>query len=113
MAAGDSEHARLAKAALLYGSNSRAKKPAISRFEIIPNPFLNNIEAQWIFLDTKSGGDNHVRSARLHIENRTSRVLRIATPGLHGSEVGLNGESIPTTRLNLTVRFAIGDARSR
>jgi hypothetical protein len=59
-------------------------------FAIIPNPFSNNIAAQWIFLDTKSGGDNHVRSAILHIENRTGRILRIAKPGLHGSEVGLN-----------------------
>ena len=59
-------------------------------FEIIPNPFSTRIDARWIFLDNKSGGDSHVRNALLHIENRTGRVLRIAKPGLPGSDVWLD-----------------------
>jgi hypothetical protein len=65
------------------------QKTGNQSFEIVANPFSNSMEARWIFADTKAG-DNHVRSASLHIENRTGRVLRVANPGLLGSEVWLN-----------------------
>ncbi|MGA3079667.1 MAG: hypothetical protein ABSG56_39085 [Bryobacteraceae bacterium] len=58
-------------------------------FEIIANPFARSIGARWIFPDTNSGGGIHVRGAVLHIENKSGRVLRVAEPGLLGSEVGL------------------------
>jgi hypothetical protein len=65
------------------------QKTADQPFEIVPNPFSNSIEAQWIFTDTKSGGGVHVRGALLHIENKADRALRVAKPGLLGSEVWL------------------------
>ena len=59
-------------------------------FEVVPNPFAGGIEAHWIFVDTKSGGDVHSRGVFLHVENKTGRVLRFAKPGLLGGEVWLH-----------------------
>jgi hypothetical protein len=63
------------------------QKTADQTFEVIPNPFAGRIEAHWIFVHTKSGGDVHSRGVLLHIENRTGRVLHFGKPGLSGSEV--------------------------
>jgi len=65
------------------------QKTAHLPFEIVPSPFSKSIEAEWIFTDTKSGGGVHARGALLHIENRSGRALRIAKPGLLGSDVWL------------------------
>jgi len=65
------------------------KKTPDQRFEIVVNPLSTGIRAEWILVDTKSGGSIHARSAFLHVENRTGRVLRFAKPGLVGSEVSL------------------------
>jgi hypothetical protein len=73
------------------------QKTSDQPFEIIPNPFANTIEAQWVFLDSKSGGADHVRGALLHIENKTGRVLRIAKPGLTGSDVWVNVKTFEPT----------------
>jgi hypothetical protein len=59
-------------------------------FEIIPNPYSNQLEARWVFFDSKSGGGIHMRGALLHIENKTGRVLRVPKPGLIGSDVWIN-----------------------
>jgi hypothetical protein len=58
-------------------------------FEIIPNTFSNGIEARWVFFDTESGGSVHMRGVLLHIQNKTGRVLRVAKPGLSGSDVSV------------------------
>ena len=58
-------------------------------FEVVPSPFSRSIEARWVFLDTKSGGDIHSRGVLLHVENKSDRVLRFAKPGLMGSFVWL------------------------
>jgi hypothetical protein len=58
-------------------------------FEVVANPFKSGIRAQWIFADSTSGGGVRARSAFLHLENSTGRVLRFAKPGLTGSEVWL------------------------
>jgi hypothetical protein len=58
-------------------------------FEVIANPFTSGIRAQWSFVDSISGGGVRPRSAILHLENGTGRVLRFAKPGLTGSEVWL------------------------
>jgi hypothetical protein len=66
------------------------QRTADQTFEVVPNPFAGSIEARWVFVDTKSGGDIHLRGAFLHIENKTGRVLHFAKPGLSGSEVWLH-----------------------
>jgi hypothetical protein len=58
-------------------------------FEIVSNPSTSGIHAQWIFVDSKAGGRVRARSAFLHLENGTGRVLRFAKPGLVGSEIWL------------------------
>jgi hypothetical protein len=65
-------------------------------FDIVPNPFSNSIAARWIFTNTKSGGSDHVRGALLHIDNRSDRALRVAKPGLLGSEVWLDVKAFQT-----------------
>ena len=66
------------------------QRTADQTFEVIPSPFGRGIEASWIFVDTKSGGDVHSRGVLLHMENKTGRVLHFAKPGLSGSEVWLH-----------------------
>ena len=66
------------------------QRTAEQTFEVIPNPFAQGIEARWIFVDTKSGGEVHSRGVLLHIENKTGRELQFAKPGLSGSEVWLH-----------------------
>jgi hypothetical protein len=66
------------------------QRTAGQTFEVVPNPFAASIEAHWIFVDTKSGGDVHSRGVFLHIENKTGRVLRFAKPGVLGGEVWLH-----------------------
>ena len=58
-------------------------------FEVVANPFTSGIRAQWSFVDSISGGGVPSRSAFLHLENGTGRMLRFAKPGLTGSEVWL------------------------
>jgi hypothetical protein len=66
------------------------QRTADQTFKVVPNPFADSIEAHWIFVETKSGGDVHSRGVFLHVENKTGRVLHFAKPGLTGSEVSLH-----------------------
>jgi hypothetical protein len=66
------------------------QQTADQSFEIVPNPFSTRIGAHWIFVDTKSGGSVHARSAFLQVQNQTDRLLRFAKPGLADSEVWLD-----------------------
>jgi hypothetical protein len=70
------------------------KKTPDQSFEIITDPLSSGIRAQWILVDTKSGSSIHARSAFLHVENGTDRVLRFAKPGLVGSEVWLQVKAL-------------------
>jgi hypothetical protein len=72
-------------------------------FEIVANPLSGGIRAQWILVDTKSGGGIHARSAFLHVENGTGRVLRFAKPGLIGSEVSLQVKTLRPSSLESTL----------
>jgi hypothetical protein len=63
-------------------------------FEIVANPYSNNIRAEWIFVDSKSGGSVPARSVLLHVVNGTGRVLRFPKPGLIGSEVWLHVKTL-------------------
>jgi hypothetical protein len=72
-------------------------------FEIVANPLSGGIRAQWILVDTKSGGSIHARSAFLHAENKTGRVLRFAKPGLIGSEVSLQVKTLRPPSLESTL----------
>jgi hypothetical protein len=67
-----------------------SQRTADQNFEVVANPLSSSIEAHWIFVNSESGVGVRARSAILHIENRTGRVLRFAKPGLTGSEVWLH-----------------------
>lgn len=58
-------------------------------FEIVANLYTSNTRVSWKFTDSTSAGGVRSRSASLHLENGTGRVLRFAKPGLAGSEVWL------------------------
>ena len=62
----------------------------IRAIDVIPDPFAGNIDARWIFADSKSGGAIDARAVVLHVENKTGRTLRFAKPGLIDSSVWLN-----------------------
>lgn len=78
------------------------QETAAQSFEIVADPFANRIEANWSFLDTKSGGGVHPRGVVLHLENRTGRVSRFAKPGLIGSEVWLDVKTFQPPSMDST-----------
>jgi len=71
-------------------------------FEIVANPIASQIEARWIFYDASAGGGVHGSGARLHVENKTGRLLRFAKPGLPGSEVWLTVKTFQPPSLSST-----------
>ncbi len=62
-------------------------------FTILKNPFADTFRAEWIFMNTSSGSV-HSLGALLRIENRTGRVVRLAEPGLPGSEVSMSVKQV-------------------
>ncbi len=86
-------------------------------FEIIASPLIQQIDAHWVFSDSKSGGDIHARGVLLHLENKTGRVLHIAKPGLSGNEVWINVKAIQpaandTTFVPESARLEAGEIAS-